>query len=414
MPTNVVVSPDALTESNTPGHTPTGILRISQQVGASFYLSRSNGQLMAIKTLDSGETWGTPLAAPNSLHIVPGVASFSCWFDRQTPGNNGTLVHFAYFGRISGPNPNKLLYATYDILTGAWSSSVLITSLANTLLAVSDIIIVQTRGLGFKVIVIDSVSLPVAKAFKSLNGLIWISISSPFLNQSDRGIALYGYNPADPEVCAILRSPANGSGDLFIDVFDDLNGNWVPYFLVTVTRPPNVTLGDILRWVTPWGMGVQRSNNHTWLLVNTNPFTNLNSIRMYELDINTFVGPVITQRTNVLSNAELNSTGAAVYIEQTTNKIFAMYLRGISEESLTFPPYRFFHLYYKYSTDQGLTWSPEIKVDGFSIPFPIQTLAGGASSEEGAVFQPTFYDALFDILYTVSVAPRAGNYAFID
>lgn len=95
------------------------IVFTSALVGYWFFLD-SDDDFFYQKTTDGGVTWGSPVEIDTDTTIV-GVA-FDIWFDKWTPGNNGTKIHIAWTTSDDG----DVNYRNLDTLTDTLSSQTLV------------------------------------------------------------------------------------------------------------------------------------------------------------------------------------------------------------------------------------------------------------------------------------------------
>lgn len=81
---------------------------LSPSVGYVVLLLTNDFDLAVFKTSDSGATW----TEQDSLNSPQGnaIRSNAAWYDRETPGNNGTLIHLAYLDSTL----NQGLYVAFD------------------------------------------------------------------------------------------------------------------------------------------------------------------------------------------------------------------------------------------------------------------------------------------------------------
>src|SRR6185369_9512451 len=70
------------------------IVFVSPLVGYWFFVD-SDDDFFYMKTTDGGATWGGPVEIDTDTTITS--VAFGIWYDRWTPGDNGTKIHIWWF-----------------------------------------------------------------------------------------------------------------------------------------------------------------------------------------------------------------------------------------------------------------------------------------------------------------------------
>ena len=75
------------------------------------------------KTVNSGATWTVQDAAGRPA--ITSIKSMAAWFDQETPGNSGTLIHTAWVDSTD----NEVVYAAFDTANDTWGTKRVIDAL---------------------------------------------------------------------------------------------------------------------------------------------------------------------------------------------------------------------------------------------------------------------------------------------
>lgn len=136
-----VFADDVIVDPGVMQLTETGVIWTGLDTGYLFYKTGtgSGSDLMYTKTTDGGQNWGTPVLVTvnDSAAICEPAAFWSVWYDKWTVGDNGNLIHIAYFHNGNAPSfcgssgTDSLRYRTLDTTTDVLGSEVVDTSPTN-------------------------------------------------------------------------------------------------------------------------------------------------------------------------------------------------------------------------------------------------------------------------------------------
>lgn len=339
---------------------------LNQLVGAIIYID-GNSDVVARKTTDGGASWGAPAVSENITAVT-----LSAWFDKQTPGDDGTKVHCAYMNDAASTHR----YCAYDISAGTWGTPNTAASPNPSATANSNkSFITKTRNgnilIGGVVSALSSHCFKAASPYTS-----WTSITNPYeTNANDQTLG-----------CSVNTGDGADAGVIFWDisafqisikVYDDSANTW------TETAISGTAHTSQAAW-RQMACTTRLSDGHV-LVVAWNAF-DVSTADMTSWDINpTSVASVsVTAKTNVINNTD-NCAMVAIFIDQFTNDVYVAY--GIGGN-----PTATLSIVYKKSTDGMANWGnqtaySEDAADDYRV---LENGAMGASS--GGRFQPAWFD----------------------
>lgn len=321
-------------------NTRVGPFWISPTQGTAFIATRPR------ISIDGGATWNNGTETP-----AHEAGPFGCWFDRQTPGNNGTKVHFIWVLDPGGGAGEDVRYANYDIATGTWSSPVELVSNHSQLSTTSVAFCAVTRSGNIVVGYCDPNS-GLSAAWKSTNGGVsFTSIANPF--ESNAGDLVLGAcpNTGDDNDAAILFWDISADA-VSVKMYDDSANTWTE---TAISSSMIDTAGGAERdWKEHWSASTRLSDGHT-LLAAWNQVDNAGAdLQTWDLTLASIAAPTVTAKTNVVSNLA-ESGGVSLFIDQVTDDVYAAYCKGGTWQATT-------DVVYRKSTDDMGTWGAEVAI----------------------------------------------------
>ena len=131
-PTDTLVVLEPSPNTTAVGHTlaGAGTVFIDDQIGYKFHrygAAPNNGMCVYRKTTDAGRTWGAQV----SVDTKTDCSGISVWYDRWTPGDNGSNIHIATYDLLN----DEIYYNRLDTS----SDTLLLTTSTSTMLALVSI-----------------------------------------------------------------------------------------------------------------------------------------------------------------------------------------------------------------------------------------------------------------------------------
>jgi hypothetical protein len=326
------------------------------------------------KTTDSGATWSAiTTGRPNSVgsHIA-------CWFDKNTSGDTGTKIHFAFFD-------GRPVYKAFDTSNDTWGSTVVI----NGSIASDDVWCGITKSRGGNL-------YAVWEATGASNGRndVWRSTDGG-ANWTQRANIIEG-NTTNPD--RFLLFPANladnqdiwclyydhSAGEVSLKTYDD-SANSVSENSIDAS-----VIGNITYPVFP-GSGAVRHSDGNLLIALANAVDSASG-DLVTYDIAN--GTTITAKTNILTNKD-DWYYPALFINQQNNDIYVAYAgKGDGSETFTTTV----GIYYVKSTNGMSTWGTEQIYEGTTLADYRFISVGDSVGNAGGRFMPTYFnDDLNDV-----------------
>jgi hypothetical protein len=312
-------------------------------IGYWFYID-SDGSFKYSKTTDGGATWGA--ATSTGTSTLTNIA-FDVWYDRWTPGDAGTLIHYWVFDSTNDVVGYWNLQTTNDtnssfvnVFTGA-------SAVAGRGAFVSG---TKTRS-GYLYCAYDIDAGAEKGLHRSTNaGVSWsASLSSTFVG-------------ATIDQCLLF--PATGSGDdndmvslMQIAASDIIKiRNWdssAATFTDNATTIPMIENTTDLTGQMGFSGSVRNSDGHIILVACNDRDTVTADMVVWDITPDLATAPV--HKTDITANIDDNYN-PAVFIDQNTNRIYVAY-NGKKDGSEVIGTTT--KIYYVYSDDSGSTWSAE-------------------------------------------------------
>lgn len=376
---DVVISSTNVTLSQ--GASPRQLKYISPFVGYTFYVRTTPTQRVVYrKTLDKGLTWGSEVLIDDA---TPMDNTVSIWYDRDTSGDTGTLIHIV----MARFNTFQMRYINLDTATDVFSAAVVVdsvgvgTTVSHSITKTVDgtLFISQNGG--------NSAAMDV-NFWRSIDGgSSWVArsvVGAQFLRLDGR-TKLIPANTATDNVGAIVGRTASSPN--FYCEYDNGSDTWTSVALFTGTLQERECQ-----------LTVRHSDGHMLAAIKDAGF----DIRVF--DINN-VGDVVEKTQPVTGASGAITAGVEIFINQNNDDIWVVYPRGID------PAVAPREIRYRKSTDGMATWESEVI---FSVASGNQfdPNVGLSVGADGGRFQPVWLDAdsdswltNFDNSIEISVVP---------
>lgn len=323
----------------------------------------SSDDLAFARTTNGGASWSTgDLGATN-------LEQCSAFFDREVPGDTGTLVHVAWANSTGG---DSVLYANIDVSDGSTSTPIEIsTSVSYSGSSVDNRIAIGKTVSGN--LILAYVTGTEDEAWKSSNGgSSWSSIASPFDDSSSADfIMLYPADTGDGNDCAAILHDVSGN-QLFCRIYDDSANSWSSTSIST-----GITGDSTYRH---WDAAVRHSDGAILLAAHNDADTSTDDIKTFEILPDSTSSPTITAKTDVVSNVS-EAGFCGVLINQQDDTVYVAFTRGSSFRVTT-------GIYY-YSSSNGMSsWSSETKYSEDTDDDIRGVSAGRSVGDSGGYFMP--------------------------
>ena len=286
------------------------------------------------RTTNGGSSWG-------SQNVVESgeVYQIAAWFDGETPGDTGTLLHVVWADRQGTDAYN---YMNIDIDTGSASSPV---EIATQTLASSPN--------GNRVAITKTVSGNLIACFegdndyrcdKSTNGgTSWSSIADAFESGSqDDYLLLFPAATADDDDAAGIFWDYSANA-ISIKMYDDSSNSWSETSIVgSLDNDPDHFNFDA---------AVRHSDGHILLALHNDYDASGNDLVTYDLTPDSIASPTVTGKTNILTN-EQEAVQVGVIVNQQNDDVYVATFQNGSWQSSS-------DLVFYKSDDDMATWGTE-------------------------------------------------------
>ena len=363
-------------------------------VGYVIFLSGGN-DLVYRKTVNGGADWGAQV--PIAGVAVCNAASYDCYADWQTAGDAGTKIHIVFASRDN----NNIRYIYLDTSDDSVGGNDIIETCQGTgTFLVTDgwsrfmVSITKTRG-GNLVVAIKYQDNAVAKFnsfYTSLDAVTWTSKTSPYEASNDYCLLFPGNEADNQDVWGIYWDVS--ANEISLKTYDDSEDSWSEQAIVS-SMSENFIFLQI--------DGAIRLSDRHLIFAAWSQFNNAAADLMV-WDING--AGSITAKTNVLTDSAASFT-VSIFINQANDDIYVAYVKGTAI-------YSFVAAFYQKSTDGGANWDGQTALQADAEDDERWISCGAAKKEWGGKFQPVWFNADFNDIFTntdngISIAAAAGG-----
>ena len=317
------------------------------------------------RTTDKGATWAiTEILTGSTVQIA-------CWYDKETPGNTGTLLHIVWVDAISGQN---IYYQTLDVATGNLGTRRIIDDTISVG-GNNEHRIAITQAVNGNLIVAFTTNTDVECYRSTDSGVNWTSRADVYETATEHDWCLLF--PADVDagdVAAIFWDKS--ANTISLKMYDDSANSWTEINIDTdsVASPDHMHMDGSLRL----------SDKHILLAAHSSFDNTTDDLRTYDLTVDSIASPTVTDKTNVFTN-QVESGQVSVFINQQNNNVYVAYIKGGTWQSTT-------DVVFHKSTDGMAVWGTE-QVYSEATADDIRTVSAGRTvGNDGGRYQPAFYN----------------------
>lgn len=327
------------------------VIRTAAGVWYFFYVNNTDNDLYYIKSSNYGVSWGPAVTVRTGT-----VFAVATWFDKETPADSGTVIHIAYMDSGS----NTVYYRALDTSGDSLGTEIVVFAGASLVSGATPLAVMKSRGAkilvgfdgdgGTETGFYKSNDYPVT-AFTSKSNSLNEAAADYFL--------LFPGNYADSnDIDAVFWD--RSADELSLKTYDDSADNWTGVSAETSISTGMVDIASNV--AAPNFSGVVRSSNgHLFLIAwNNNDLLNAD-LKCWEIN----GAGSITARTDVVTDS-VDDQGLCGLQIDSSNNLIAFY-GGKSDGSET--AYSSLNIYYKISTDSGVTWGAETLLTTFARSF---------------------------------------------
>lgn len=320
------------------------------------------------RTTDKGENWST-----TEIQIGQG-RHLAVWYDKETPGDTGTLVHVAWIE----DQPNSARYVTIDVADGSVGTVRVVdaTITPNSQGQLNRIAI--TKAVNGTLIVAFSTQTEI-KCYKSTDNFATAptAIADVYETATEEDwVLLFPANVDAGDVCAMFWD--RSADEISLKMYDDSANTWTEF----ATRIAATAVDDAIHMNMDGA--VRHSDSHVLVSWHSDDDTAGDDLQTADLTVDSIASPTVTAKTNVVTN-KAESAQVSVFINQQNDDVYIAYLKGGTWEATV-------DVVFHISTDGMGSWGGEQSYSESAADDFRLVQAGRTVGDAGGRYQPSFFD----------------------
>ncbi len=326
-------------------------------------------------TEDGGQNWSeSEIRAGQSVAIA-------CWFDRETPGDTGTLIHVVMADLTS----STIFYQTVDVTDGSLGTERTVDSgvtvdadTANNRLAI-------TKTVNGNLLIAFSTQTEI-ECYRSVDaGENWTDRADVFeaVGESDV-VLLFPADVDSGDACALYWDTSQNQ--ISIKMYDDSANTWSLGTLIdsATADATQVNMDGAIR----------HSDSHLLMAFHSAAASAGDNFQTYDLTVDSVASPTVTSKGNLFSATNGNFL-CAMLINQQNDDVYVAWQTG--------SPFTLVDTVFKKSTDGMGAWGSEQAYSENTADDLRRVQAGRTVGDDGGRYQPVFYnDDIFDIFVNLN------------
>ncbi len=318
------------------------------------------------RTTDAGVNWATTEIAAGSTQQV------ACWFDLETPGDTGNLVHIVWGDSAGG----DLFYRTVDVSDGS----------LGTQRTIDATVTISAQGSANRIAITKTVNGNLLAAletqteiecYRSVDaGVIWTSRADVFETLAVQDWVLLFPANVDPGDAVALYWDSSAN-EISLKMYDDSANTWTEF------SPVISTATDDLIHMNMDG-AIRHSDSHLLMAFHSNDDTSGDVLKTFDLTVDDIDTPTVTAKADVFTTEAAPAQGA-VFINQQNDDVYVSWLGGGTWQSAV-------DVVYKKSIDDMGSWEAESAYSEDTSDDLRLVQAGRTVGNDGGRYQPTFYN----------------------
>lgn len=332
----------------------------------------TNDDVRSARTTDKGATWTIGTINAGTMRFM------SAWYDQETPGDTGTLVHVLW---MDAAGTDATFYRTIDVSDGTLGTERTVHTAAvdddGTLNALG---ITKTRN-GNLLVAIYADTSPILECYRSTDsGANWTDRADVMESDNDH-VRLFPANTGDDADAAAIFWDKSAN-EISVKMYDDSANSW------TETSIDSDAVIDV-RDANMDGI-IRHSDSHLLIAFHSDADTTGDDLRTYDLTVDSIASPTVTSKTNIFTN-QAESAQVALFINQQDDEVRLAYLKGGTWQATV-------DLVFHISTDGMGVWGSEQAYSEAAADDLRLLHAGRSVGDDGGRYQPTFFnDDLLDL-----------------
>jgi len=297
----------------------------SQGLWGPYWIDTLKGAVIYLRSFDlylgytddGGATWS------NTLMEAGTERQLAVWFDRETPGDTGTLLHLAWLNT----EDSDVRYVNVDIDDAT----------VGTIRDVDTGVTVGGTNTSNRIAITKTVSGNLICAFSTpteiecyksddLFATAGTDIADPYETTTEEDwLLLYPADTADEnDACGIFWD--RSADAISIKMYDDSADTWTETAISS-------SMNDNQTYIN-MDAALRQSDSHILLAAHTSWDNNGDDLKTWDLTPDSIATPTVTAKTNIFTNQN-ESAQAAVMINQQNDEVYVAYLKGGTWQSET-------------------------------------------------------------------------------
>lgn len=327
------------------------------------------------RTTDKGANW-------NITEIEAGtVRQLAVWYDKETPGDTGTLVHIAWLDSADAEGSQDARYVTVDVSDGG----------VGAIRTVDGDLTVDNLSRNNRIAITKAVNGRMLVAFSTQTEIECYKsaeTSAPYFAAAATDIAdvfetatqedwviLFPANVDAGDCCALFWD--RSTDELSVKMYDDSDDSW------TETSISGSMVDDSIHKAMDGA--VRHSDNHVEIAAHSNEDDAGDDLLTWDLTVDSIASPTITAKANIFTD-QGESAQVSVHINQQNDDVRVAYLKGGTWQATVDVVY---HL-----SDDGMgSWGAEQAYSEAAADDIRLVPAGRTVGDDGGRYQPCFYNS---------------------
>ena len=323
----------------------------------------SGNDLNFARTTDKGANW-------SATQIQAGtVNKLAAWYDKETPGDTGTLVH------LSWTETSSVRYVTVDVSDAAVGTIRTVDS-SVSLGAAIQMRMAITKVVNGTIIVAFSTQSDI-ECYKSTDNFATAGtdIADVFEAGSQEDyVLLFPANIDAGDVCALFWD--RSANAISLKMYDDSGDSWTETSIAG-------SMTDDAAHINMDGV-VRHSDSHVLFAAHSSDDSSGDDLRTWDLTVDSIASPTVTAKANIFTN-QGESSQVGVFINQQADDVYVAYLKGGTWQSTV-------DAVYHISTDDMDSWGAEQAYSEDTSDDIRRVHGGRLVGDDGGRYQPAFYN----------------------
>jgi len=364
---------------------------ISPLVGAIVFISLGS-EVNVNDTDDGGATW-----TDNAVTSTHATMAMAAWFDRETPGDTGDKIHFAWLS----DHTNDPYYCNFDLGTSTVGTVQLVSASGNVSSTATNSRAAITKlqnGTIIAAYLSSSVSYNVCYTSTDEFDVDITLVGDVYETSAEDWCLLYPANVDTGDAAAIYWD--GSANQLSVKMYDATDTTWGD----ETTFGPTMAEGSVT--IRSYDAAVRHSDGHIILAAHSSYDQTGNDLLTWDITPDSLTTPTITAKATIFEN-QTESGLAAVLINQQNDDVYVFYGKGGTFNSSI-------DIVYHLSDDGLTTWETESAYSEGTTDY--KAIGSGRTiSADGGRLQTSIFDdnaanievnLVNDIAFTASAGGR--------